>query len=363
MPIKHPFTSAKPDSADSTLVRPSNWNAAHTITGVTAKNVPMVSGGDLVDSPVQVDAAGATEVFSEFNLHGTQAPDTVFRSMFNVLKTMVGATESQQANQTIIDGTVNTTGGTRNVWAGEFGADASRSAGANALTNVALLLHARNGQTNNAIESIAGDWRQTDPTATINNAGAVLTNSLAIQPAGSTVDLTNASAVTLGDKLVAPIKVPGTTSQNPQLGLGTASASANEQLAIKNTVTGSFGTVNGVGIGLDTTVDAGARGGLIVHRGAGGNFGGTDAKALWVSGSNDLTTTQAAGDLVVFNQEAGKQILFVTGGTGAGNTPLLLGAGNKVGFYGTAPVAQQTGVAVTVAAVHAALVALGLITA
>lgn len=34
-----------------------------------------------------------------------------------------------------------------------------------------------------------------------------------------------------------------------------------------------------------------------------------------------------------------------------------------VGFYGATGVAQQTGVAVTAAAIHAALVALGLITA
>ena len=37
--------------------------------------------------------------------------------------------------------------------------------------------------------------------------------------------------------------------------------------------------------------------------------------------------------------------------------------GANVGFYGTAPVAQQTGVAVTAAGIHAALVNLGLITA
>lgn len=37
--------------------------------------------------------------------------------------------------------------------------------------------------------------------------------------------------------------------------------------------------------------------------------------------------------------------------------------GTTVGFYGTAPIAQQTGVAVSAAGVHAALVALGLITA
>ena len=37
--------------------------------------------------------------------------------------------------------------------------------------------------------------------------------------------------------------------------------------------------------------------------------------------------------------------------------------GGPIGFYGTAPVAQQTGVAVSAAGIHAALVALGLITA
>jgi hypothetical protein len=36
--------------------------------------------------------------------------------------------------------------------------------------------------------------------------------------------------------------------------------------------------------------------------------------------------------------------------------------GTEVGFYGTAPIAQQTGVAVTAGGIHAALVNLGLIT-
>src|SRR5262245_553725 len=31
--IKHAFTSLKSDSADTTLVRPVDWNADHTITG------------------------------------------------------------------------------------------------------------------------------------------------------------------------------------------------------------------------------------------------------------------------------------------------------------------------------------------
>ncbi len=37
--------------------------------------------------------------------------------------------------------------------------------------------------------------------------------------------------------------------------------------------------------------------------------------------------------------------------------------GTTVGFYGTAPIAKQTGVAVSLAGIHAALVALGLIAA
>lgn len=37
--------------------------------------------------------------------------------------------------------------------------------------------------------------------------------------------------------------------------------------------------------------------------------------------------------------------------------------GTTVGFYGTAPIAKQTGVAVTAAGIHAALVALGIIAA
>lgn len=49
--------------------------------------------------------------------------------------------------------------------------------------------------------------------------------------------------------------------------------------------------------------------------------------------------------------------------TATGNVALGDAAADTVGFYGHAGIAQQTGVAVTAAAIHAALVALGLITA
>ena len=37
--VTHTFVSAKADGADATLVRPSNWNAAHDITGMVQLDV------------------------------------------------------------------------------------------------------------------------------------------------------------------------------------------------------------------------------------------------------------------------------------------------------------------------------------
>lgn len=48
---------------------------------------------------------------------------------------------------------------------------------------------------------------------------------------------------------------------------------------------------------------------------------------------------------------------------GGGGTHALKAQPNKLGFYGATPIVQPTGVAVTAAGIHAALVSLGLITA
>lgn len=72
------------------------------------------------------------------------------------------------------------------------------------------------------------------------------------------------------------------------------------------------------------------------------------------------------------NGGVGGTLTLYGGAGGAGDGAGVAGAyggvlvertGGKLGFYGTAPVALQTGVAVSAAGVHAALVALGLITA
>jgi hypothetical protein len=51
--VKHPFVSAVADSADTSLVRPSNWNADHTIIGLgtaAEKDVGVANGVASLDS-------------------------------------------------------------------------------------------------------------------------------------------------------------------------------------------------------------------------------------------------------------------------------------------------------------------------
>lgn len=43
--LKHAFTSAKADGADTSIVRPSDWNAEHTLTCATGKLLGRVSAG------------------------------------------------------------------------------------------------------------------------------------------------------------------------------------------------------------------------------------------------------------------------------------------------------------------------------
>ena len=73
-----------------------------------------------------------------------------------------------------------------------------------------------------------------------------------------------------------------------------------------------------------------------------------------LAGVDDTVDTD--GTVVLGHQDAaGNTVAHVQAG--------FVGGADVLGFYAATPVAQQTGVAVTAAGIHAALVALGLITA
>ena len=42
MSVVHNFTSAKSDGGDATLVKPSDWNANHTLTGISRHRISTV---------------------------------------------------------------------------------------------------------------------------------------------------------------------------------------------------------------------------------------------------------------------------------------------------------------------------------
>lgn len=48
MPIKHPFVSGKVDGGDATKVRPSNWNADHTLPVTTKGDLMVATGANTV---------------------------------------------------------------------------------------------------------------------------------------------------------------------------------------------------------------------------------------------------------------------------------------------------------------------------
>ena len=70
--VTHPFVSAKADDVDATLVRPSNWNANHTITMATNK---LLGRGTAAAGAVEEITLGTNLSFSGTTLNAAAAAD------------------------------------------------------------------------------------------------------------------------------------------------------------------------------------------------------------------------------------------------------------------------------------------------
>lgn len=83
------------------------------------------------------------------------------------------------------------------------------------------------------------------------------------------------------------------------------------------------------------------------------------AGVLRIPNATDIKGRNAAnnGDIFVLNVSAGNVLQI---GDTSGGVIVQAASGGSLAFYGTSPIAKQTGVAVTAAGIHAALVALGL---
>jgi hypothetical protein len=131
------------------------------------------------------------------------------------------------------------------------------------------------------------------------------------------------------------------------------------------------------GPGGDVTITAGygyTRGGrVIITAGDGNNTSGADVGGDIIISAGGAPSGADAGDITLNTGSAsgagssGKFQVFIGSNTAASALSILpLSASSddaKIGFFGATPVAKPTGVAVTAAAIHAALVSLGLIAA
>ena len=99
--FKHLFSSAKADGTDVTLVKPSNWNAQHSVT--TDSSVPIVLGatapGPITELPissimptgVMVDYAGATAPAGWLLCYGQPVSRVTYAALFAAIGTTYGA--------------------------------------------------------------------------------------------------------------------------------------------------------------------------------------------------------------------------------------------------------------------------------
>jgi hypothetical protein len=73
--LKHTFTSAKIDSADPTIVQPSNWNEEHVLTAAAGKVLGRDTSGNGVvqELPISVTSAGNVTIPNNFAVTGTTA--------------------------------------------------------------------------------------------------------------------------------------------------------------------------------------------------------------------------------------------------------------------------------------------------
>lgn len=232
---------------------------------------------------------------------------------------------------------------------------------------------------------------QAGTTGTMQSGGA-----LTLQSTGATVNvdaLGSAMALTAASSFLASA---GTTADVNAAAKVTVTAGADLELAATGSlILGtaadvnassldgmSFVTVNpGANIGLSTaegnielhSAVTGAAGDLILSADHGnaqllangvsgnitvsgpGNINITTPQNVGINGSASVTVTAAGGTIDI--NGAGPIVIDAVAPTIISNDPA-----HPVGFYGTAGVAQQAGVPVTAAGIHAALVALGLIT-
>jgi len=195
------------------------------------------------------------------------------------------------------------TGGTASAGSLDINVNASKTSGTGTLTTYGILSNAQGGDQNYAFWSTAGDISM----STSNSAALGATSVTTLSASGATVDFSGVStSVDIGTK-VKPFKVPGSTSSNPHVELGT-NTNDQFQLTMKNTVAAN--SFAGVEVAGDTTVQANIRPGYVLYRGAGGGIGGSVEGGITIASGGGFPFAQSTANSVGVFAESGQALMF-----------------------------------------------------
>ena len=167
-----------------------------------------------------------------------------------------------------------------------------------------------------------------------------------------------------GGVVSPPVSFHGTNPATVPLTVEGATAQATDILRVEDENAAQVLTVQSDGsVVLDGPGVLGTPTLLTINGAAGyGKAAFKDMVHVVNSDGDQVVTVDSGGDFFVWLDGAGAA--FVVSHTGPGTGPILeIDQNQRIGFYGHATTALQTGVAVTAAGIHAALVNLGLITA
>jgi hypothetical protein len=260
--LKHTFQSAKTDSADATIVQPSNWNQEHVLTAAAGKVLGRdTSGaGNVQELPISVTSAGNVTIPNNFAVTGTTG--------LTGTTTLVDLTSTGTASLTNL-GVTGTTTLTNALTVANGGTGAATLTANNVLigNGTSAVTSVAPSTAGNVLTSNGTSW--TSATASVSGSlNATATGSLSN---GSTVVINTDGTVSVVGPTIVATPSAGTSvvlNSNGTNNISTAYDSVNQKVVVAyvDNLNGfgvaKVGTVSGTSIsfGSSVTFNAGATG-------------------------------------------------------------------------------------------------------